>query len=185
MSKILLFALVFVVLFLLYRRFSGQAYQGLPAAELKALTDRLNQRRHTLLEEIEHVDGYADLIADPPDATLMRERRESAIRKYEEAVNILDRAKTSRDLDRVSMLFDETRADLTICREVIDRLTGAEAPPSTEETEQPTPEDRCHYCGSQAHEQATVTTDGARQKVWVCSNCLNEIRDGRTPTMRA
>lgn len=147
--------------------------------------ETLRQKRYDLLEEIGYIDNYSDLLPAGENAEEVRARRQAAYNRYEEGVQRLETARTTQDYERVQMLFDEAAHDLKRARHLIDQLTNGTGimvdPHPTEGAEAPPDSTNCYFCGNPPAAQVKATMRGKREAVWVCANCLQQIRDGRLP----
>lgn len=147
--------------------------------------EALRQKRYDLLEEIGYIDNYSDLLPAGENTEEVRSRRQAAYNRYEEGAQRLETARTPQDYERVQMLFNEAEHDLKRARKLIDQLTDGtgvmiDSRP-VESVESPPVGTNCYFCGSPPAAQVKATVQGKREAVWVCANCLQQIRDGRLP----
>jgi hypothetical protein len=148
--------------------------------------DTLRQKRYDLLEAIGYVDSYSDLLPAGEMTEEVRSRRQAAYNRYEEGAQRLDAARNSQGYERVQMLFDEAEHDLKRARQLIDQLTDGTGmmvdARSPEKPQEPPLGTKCYFCGGTPAAQVKATLQGKREAVWVCTDCLQQIRDGRLPT---
>ncbi len=169
------------------------------AQEVARLKARLRGMRQQVLEGIEYLDGYIDVLPAGEDASRAREHRQKAAELQAQAAQLMDTAKRPEQLWRAEHLLDKAQMSVEKAKKYILRAGGDTSIRVDEEPEEPAeeadlmirPNDRtyaCFFCSKPptlGELQPVEVTIGERtQKVWACEECAESLRRGETPAVR-
>jgi hypothetical protein len=170
------------------------------AREVARLKARLQGLRAQVLEGIEYLDGYIDVLPEGEDATRAREHRQRAAELQAKAVEIMENAKRPEDLWRAEHLLDKAQMSVEKAKKYILRAGGDTSIQVEEEPEESVapeasvsirPNDRtyaCFFCSKPPTlselQPVEVTVGEQTRKVWACEECAAQLRRGETPAMR-
>jgi cell division septum initiation protein DivIVA len=170
------------------------------AQEVARLKARLQGLRAQVLEGIEYLDGYIDVLPEGEDASRAREHRQKAAELQALAVQRMESAKRPEDLWRAEHLLDEAQRSIEKAKKYILRAGGDTSIRIEEEPEEPVagedmaqirPNDRtyaCFFCSKpptlSTLQPVEVTIGEQTRKVWACEECAEQLRRGETPAMR-
>jgi len=170
------------------------------AREVARLKAQLQNQRAQVLEGIEYVDGYLDVLPAGEDATRVREHRQRAAELQTQAVQLMENAKRPQDLWQAEHLLDKAQISLEKAKKYILRAGGDTSIQVEEEPEESVapesyisirPNDRtyaCFFCSKPPTlselQPVEVTVGEQTRKVWACEECAAQLRRGETPAMR-
>ncbi len=170
------------------------------AQEVARLKAQLQTQRAQVLEGIEYVDGYLDVLPAGEDATRAREHRQRAAELQTQAVHLMENAKRPQDLWRAEHLLDKAQMSVQKAKKYILRAGGDTSIQVEEEPEESVapesyisirPNDRtyaCFFCSKPPTlselQPVEVTVGEQTRKVWACEECAAQLRRGETPAMR-
>lgn len=170
------------------------------AREVARLKARLQGLRAQVLEGIEYLDGYIDVLPEGEDASHAREHRQRAAELQAQAVDIMENAKRPEDLWRAEHLLDKAQMSVEKAKKYILRAGGDASIHVEEEPEDSVaseasvvirPNDRtyaCFFCSKPPTlsqlQPVEVTVGEQTRKVWACEECTAQLRRGETPAMR-
>lgn len=170
------------------------------AQEMARLKARLQGLRAQVLEGIEYLDGYIDVLPEGEDASRAREHRQRAAELQAQAVEMMERARRPEDLWRAEHLLDKAQMSIEKAKKYILRAGGDTSIRVEEEPEEPVaeaaplsirPNDRtyaCFFCSKPPTlgelQPVEVTVGEQTRKVWACEECAAQIRRGETPAVR-
>lgn len=169
------------------------------AQEVARLKARLQEMRQQVLEGIEYLDGYIDVLPAGEDASRAREHRQKAAELQAQAAQLMDTAKRPEQLWRAEHLLDKAQMSVEKAKKYILRAGGDTSIQVDEEPEEPVekvdlmirPNDRtyaCFFCSKPPTlgelQPVEVTIGEQTQKVWACEECAESIRRGETPSVR-
>lgn len=170
------------------------------AQEVARLKARLQGLRAQVLEGIEYLDGYIDVLPEGEDASRAREHRQKAAELQAQAVEMMENAKRPEDLWRAEHLLDKAQMSIEKAKKYILRAGGDTSIHVEEEPEEPVareavvhirPNDRtyaCFFCSKPPTlsdlQPVEVTVGEQTQKVWACEECAAQLRRGETPAVR-
>lgn len=201
-SLILWVIFLIVVIIVAVLLFSASRTRKQAMARARKPVDAL---RANVLSGIEYIDGYADVLPkNNPDSDQVRAFRQAADAKYEQAVNVLDKATEVTDIQRAGNLFAGAQANVQQSRRYLDRATGGtgnipgddavrpEPLPETEQEVQAVPTDQrgVSFFSSQpaplgALVPVTITVDGQSKQVLATPDEADQLRKGQMPQMRS
>jgi len=170
------------------------------AREVARLKAQLQNQRAQVLEGIEYVDGYLDVLPAGEDATRVREHRQRAAELQTQAVQLMENAKRPQDLWQAEHLLDKAQISVEKAKKYILRAGGDTSIQVEEEPEESVapesyisirPNDRtyaCFFCSKPPTlselQPVEVTVGEQTRKVWACEECAAQLRRGETPAMR-
>ena len=170
------------------------------AREVARLKAQLQNQRAQVLEGIEYVDGYLDVLPAGEDATRVREHRQRAAELQTQAVQLMENAKRPQDLWRAEHLLDKAQISVEKAKKYILRAGGDTSIQVEEEPEESVapesyisirPNDRtyaCFFCSKPPTlselQPVEVTVGEQTRKVWACEECAAQLQRGETPAMR-
>jgi hypothetical protein len=164
------------------------------AQEVARLRMQLQEMRAQVLEGIEYLDGYLDVLPDGEDATYAREHRQRAAELQSEAVQLMESAKRPQQLWRAEHLLDKAQISVEKAKKYILRAGGDTTIQVEEEPAEPlrvVPNDRtyaCFFCSKPPTlgelQLAEVTIGEETRKVWACEECAEQIQRGDAPQVR-
>jgi len=170
------------------------------AREVARLKAQLQNQRAQVLEGIEYVDGYLDVLPAGEDATRVREHRQRAAVLQTQAVQLMENAKRPQDLWQAEHLLDKAQISVEKAKKYILRAGGDTSIQVEEEPEESVapesyisirPNDRtyaCFFCSKPPTlselQPVEVTVGEQTRKVWACEECAAQLRRGETPAMR-
>lgn len=170
------------------------------AQEVARLRARLQEDRARVLEGIEYLDGYLDVLPEGDDASRAREHRQKAAELQAQAVAVMEKAKRPQDLWRAEHLLDRAQMSIEKAKKYILRAGGDTSIRVEEEETEPLatgaqvwirPNDRtyaCFFCSKPPTlgelQPVEVTIGEQTRKVWACTECAEQLRRGETPAMR-
>jgi hypothetical protein len=170
------------------------------AREVARLKAQLQNQRAQVLEGIEYVDGYLDVLPAGEDATRVREHRQRAAELQTQAVQLMENAKRPQDLWRAEHLLDKAQISVEKAKKYILRAGGDTSIQVEEEPEESVapesyisirPNDRtyaCFFCSKPPTlselQPVEVTVGEQTRKVWACEDCAAQLQRGETPAMR-
>ncbi|MGQ9791482.1 MAG: hypothetical protein ACUVR7_12610 [Armatimonadota bacterium] len=171
------------------------------AREIARLKARLLNQRAQVLEGIEYLDGYIDVLPEGEDASRAREHRQRAAELQAQAGDLMDNAKRPEQLWRAEHLLDKAQMSVEKAKKYILRAGGDTSVQVEEEPQEPTaegvsvmirPNDRtyaCFFCSKPPTlgelQPVEVTVGDQTRKVWACKECAEQLRLGETPAIRA
>lgn len=163
--------------------------------ELAAAKAPLEDQRHQVLEGISYLDGFADLLGNPEDATGLKNARERAYQRYEQAARVLREAKTPLEASAAAEPLRQALADIEQGKRHIDAATGGskvafvvpppQLPPAAPLYEPV--ENVCYLCSRPGNDDLTAVTinlDGKKRTVLVCPDDLAAMERGEEPRLR-
>jgi hypothetical protein len=170
------------------------------AREVARLKAQLQNQRAQVLEGIEYVDGYLDVLPAGEDATRVREHRQRAAELQTQAVQLMENAKRPQDLWQAEHLLDKAQISVEKAKKYILRAGGDTSIQVEEEPEESVapesyisirPNDRtyaCFFCSKPPTlselQPVEVTVGEQTRKVWACEECAAQLQRGETPAMR-
>lgn len=170
------------------------------AQEVARLRARLQDVRAQVLEGIEYLDGYIDVLPEGEDASRAREHRQRAAELQAQAVQLMEKAKRPEDLWRAEHLLDKAQMSVEKAKKYILRAGGDTSIRVADEPEESVaegvsmlirPNDRtyaCFFCSKPPTlgelQPVEVTIGEDTRKVWACEECAAQLRRGETPAMR-
>ena len=170
------------------------------AQEVAQLKTRLQGVRAQVLEGIEYLDGYNDVLPEGEDASRAREHRQKAAELQAQAVAMMERAKRPEDLWRAEHLLDKAQMSIEKAKKYILRAAGDTSIHVQEEPEEPIAQEAsmtirrndrtyaCFFCSKPPTlsklQPVEVTVGEQTRKVWACEECAAQLRRGETPAMR-
>ncbi len=168
--------------------------------EVARLKERLQSLRAQVLEGIEYLDGYLDVLPEGEDATRAREHRQRAAELQAQAVALIENAKRPEQLWRAEHLLDKAQMSVQKAKKYILRAGGDTSIQVEEDADEDTilgettmlrPNDRtfaCFFCSKPPTlgelQPVEVTVGEQTRKVWACEECAEQLRRGETPSMR-
>jgi len=170
------------------------------AQEVARLKAQLQNQRAQVLEGIEYLDGYLDVLPAGEDASRAREHRQRAAELQAQAVQMMENAKRPQDLWRAEHLLDKAQMSVEKAKRYVLRAGGDTSIQVDEDVEEPTalgaslsirPNDRtyaCFFCSKPPTlgelQPVEVTIGEQTRKVWACEECATQLRRGETPAVR-
>jgi tetratricopeptide (TPR) repeat protein len=174
-------------------------------AEMQTLRIPLESLRNNVLENIQYIDNYADVLPkNNADTDQVRAYRQAAEAKFEQASKIIVNASDTSELYRAQSVLDKANADLAKAREFLDRATGGtskipgdeairpiDIPKSTAEAQHVPHEQRgVSFFSSQPAPisslvPVTLNIDGQTRTVMATPAEAEQIRMGQIPPVRA
>jgi tetratricopeptide (TPR) repeat protein len=174
-------------------------------AEMAALRAPLTKLREQILQNIEYIDNYADVLPkNNVDSDEVKAYRQAAEAKFELADKILMKATDPSDLYRAQSILDKATADITKARQFLDRATGGTSKiagdaavrpadiPSTVSEAQAVPHEQrgVSFFSSQPAPMSslvpvTLNIDGQTRTVMATPEEADQIRLGQVPPVRA
>jgi hypothetical protein len=170
------------------------------AREVARLKAQLQNQRAQVLEGIEYVDGYLDVLPAGEDAIRVREHRQRAAELQTQAVQLMENAKRPQDLWQAEHLLDKAQISVEKAKKYILRAGGDTSIQVEEELEESVapesyisirPNDRtyaCFFCSKPPTlselQPVEVTVGEQTRKVWACEECAAQLQRGETPAMR-
>lgn len=170
------------------------------AQEVARLKARLQGLRAQVLEGIEYLDGYIDVLPEGEDASRAREHRQRAAELQAQAVHMMENARRPEDLWRAEHLLDKAQISVEKAKKYILRAGGDTSIHVQEEPEEPVapeasvlirPNDRtyaCFFCSKPPTlgelQPVEVTVGEQTRKVWACEECAAQLRRGEMPAVR-
>ncbi len=170
------------------------------AQEVARLKVRLQEIRAQVLEGIEYLDGYIDVLPDGEDASRARDLRQRAAELQTQAVQLIERARRPEDLWRAEHLLERAQASIEKARKYILRAGGDTSINVEEEPQEPVAEEAtvmvrdndrtyaCFFCSKPPTlsqlQPVEVTVGEQTRRVWACEECAEQIERGQTPPIR-
>lgn len=170
------------------------------AREVARLKVRLQDLRAQVLEGIEYLDGYLDVLPEGEDASRAREHRQRAAELQAQAGQLIDNARRPEELWRAEHLLDKAQMSVQKAKKYILRAGGDTSIHVEEELQEPvaeeasvmiSPNDRtyaCFFCSKPPTlgelQPVDVTVGEQTRKVWACEECAERLRRGETPAIR-
>jgi len=174
-------------------------------AEMQALRAPLAKLRENVLQNIEYIDNYADVLPkNNVNSDEVKAYRQAAEAKFEQADKIIAKATDSSDLYRAQSILDKATADLSKARQFLDKATGGTAKiagdaavrppeiPSSVNEAQAVPEEQrgVSFFSSQPASMSslvpvTLNINGQTRTVMATPSEADEIRRGQIPAVRA
>lgn len=170
------------------------------AQEVARLKARLRDLRAQVLEGIEYLDGYIDVLPEGEDASRAREHRQRAAELQAQAGELIDNAKRPEHLWRAEHLLDKARMSVEKAKKYILRAGGDTSIRMEEEPQEHVAEEApvmirpnertyaCFFCSKPPTlgelQPVEVTVGEQTRKVWACEDCAEQLRRGETPAIR-
>lgn len=170
------------------------------AQEVALLKERLQGLRVQVLDGIEYLDGYIDVLPEGEDASRAREHRQHAAELQTQALALMEKAKRPEDLWRAEHLLERAQKSVEKAKKYILRASGDLSVQVEEEPDElPTEEDglairpndrtyACFFCSKPPTldqlQPVELTVGEQTRKVWACQQCAAELRRGETPSVR-
>ncbi|MEP6754196.1 MAG: tetratricopeptide repeat protein [Chthonomonadales bacterium] len=169
---------------------------------MKAMREPLEREKGDVINQMNFLDDQIGVL-DPAIASRVREARVSAGSKLDQAVRIMNHAKSETELNQAQRLLDQAQGEIRRARLIIDNPTGAGSSPKsagvppvintspTTDWNQVPQDDRgvCFFCSrpSRLSELTPVSVNlgNGEQKVLACFDDLQTIKTGQTPQIRA
>ncbi len=165
-----------------------------------ARREKLSKQREQVVNQFNFISNQLET-TEGPQVAIARQSRAAAGTKLDEASQLLVKASSEYDFQRVQTLLDQAEADLISARRALGGdsaptagvATGATAPASNATTDWdkvPT-EQRgvCFFCSKPAllNELTPVNVNlgGEERKVLACADDLNTVKSGQMPNIRA
>jgi uncharacterized membrane protein YgcG len=173
--------------------------------DLVAARGPVEALQSNVLSGIEYIDHYTDVLpSSNPDSEVVRNARQAAETKYEQAAQILAHASSENDLNRAQGILDRAQADIQQARGALDRALGGTAnipgddafrPPPMPQNQQQVnaiPQDQravSFFSGQPAPlgslVPVTITVGGQPRQVYATPQEAEELRRGQMPQVRA
>jgi hypothetical protein len=174
-------------------------------AQLEALRIPLNTLRANVLENIQYIDNYADVLPkNNADTDQVKAYRQAAEAKFEQADKIMQKATDTSELYRAQNVLDKANTDLSQARKFLDRATGGtskipgddavrpvDLPQSVNEAmEIPETQRGVSFFSSQPAPisglvPVTLNVGGQNRTVMATADEAQQVRQGQTPAVRA
>lgn len=170
------------------------------AQEVARLKNSLQDLRAQVLEGIEYLDGYIDVLPEGEDASRAREHRQRAAELQTQAVELMQRAKRPEDLWRAEHLLDKAQRAIENAKKYILRAGGDTTIQVEEDMGESVaaessliivPNDRtyaCYFCSKPPTlgelQPVEITVGEKTQKVWACEECAQQLQRGQPPKVR-
>lgn len=161
-----------------------------------ARREALSKQKEQVVNQFNFISNQLET-AEGPQVAVTRQSRAAAGAKLDEASQLLVKARSEYDFQRVQTLLDQAEADLVNARRALGGepapTTGTAAPASNEATdwEKVPVEQRgvCFFCSKPAllNELTPVNVNlgGQERKVLACADDLSTIKSGQMPNIRA
>ncbi len=174
-------------------------------AEMNAFRIPLNTLRDNVLQNIQYIDNYADVLPkNNANTDQVKAFRQAAEAKFEQADKIMIKATDMSELYRAQSILDKANADLSKGRQFLDRATGGaskipgdeavrppDLPSSPAEARQiPEQQRGVSFFSSQPAPLSglvpvTLEINGQNRTVMATPEEADQIRMGRIPSVRA
>jgi len=174
-------------------------------AVMNAIRQPLNTLRDNVLQNIQYIDNYADVLPkNNADTDQVKAYRQAAEAKFEQADKIMIKATDPSELYRAQSILDKANSDLAKGRQFLDRATGGASkipgddairPPDIADTlsdldQIPTQHRGVSFFSSQPAplsnlEPVTLEIDGQIRTVMATPTEAAQIRNGQIPPVRA
>ena len=195
----IILVLIAIVAFVLYNQ------RRRTTAQLAYMRAPLEQLRQNVLDNIQYVDNYVDVLPkNNANSDQVRAYCQAAEAKYEQATKIMMKATDPSDLSRAQQVLDRAGADLNKARQYLDRATGGTSKIAGDSAIRPAPLPESQEQVNAVPQQqrgvsffssqpapvtglvpVTLTIDGVQRQVMATPQEAAEIQRGQIPPVRA